>query len=743
MPPRITGSFLFICLLAAPLLAQPQIGGGTCDSLSLSGTYALSLTGRQVSSSGAFTSVLQANGTATFNGHSEVRIALIADTNQVVTRSLRWSGTYSVQANCIAVVTISSGGTAKFNVAINNQAKDFQLTGSDATYLYAGSGVAQPLSITCSKATLSGSYTFNASGYQLSAGAVSGAANGAGLLQFDGEGHVTLNMTVATGRASSAVTLTGSYALVSDCVGSATLTDSSSNSYTMRISIYDVTAANAAFYTTLAGTPAAASNLILVGGGHAAYAGTCSPSSLNGVYSLTLTGRSISGGGGDWIWSVGTATFDGQGNVTLAGTANTSPQQEQLAFSYAGTYSVPSNCYGTLAITTTTLTAAATTSFTLLVLDGGGQFDLEGSDSATFVYSGSGSSNRPPACATPTLSGQYTFTANGFSAFLGGVFANPGGVTIEAGNETGVLQFDGQGNVTISSTLTQTTGTYAVTSACLASVTLLGSTPGNPNTLNFAISGAYGQNLDLLALGNPFIRSGSAHSAFPNPSENIGNAASYAYSATPAGSIFVVFGQHFSIQPEGAITLPLPIQLGDTSVTVNGEPAPLFYVSSDQIDAQMPWDIQGNTVASVIVTNASSASNAAAVYVPAAGTPGISSSNDRAPVVNADGSVNSSSNPAAVGDEVVVYFTGGGPVQASGQLTAGAAAPAGESPVTGNNSITVGGVAANVVYMGLTPGSVGLYQANFTVPALAKGAYPVVITIAGNASNHPVMSVSN
>jgi uncharacterized protein (TIGR03437 family) len=151
-------------------------------------------------------------------------------------------------------------------------------------------------------------------------------------------------------------------------------------------------------------------------------------------------------------------------------------------------------------------------------------------------------------------------------------------------------------------------------------------------------------------------------------------------------------------------------------------------------------------VATVIVTNGTSVSNAAAVYVPATGTPGIGVQpvgNDRAVVVNANGSVNTGSTPASVGDEVVAYFTGGGPVQAAGKLVTGAPAPAGLSPVTGDNSVTVGGVQATVVYMGLTPGSIGLYQANFDVPQIAKGAYPVVITIAGQASNNPVMNVSN
>ena len=72
----------------------------------------------------------------------------------------------------------------------------------------------------------------------------------------------------------------------------------------------------------------------------------------------------------------------------------------------------------------------------------------------------------------------------------------------------------------------------------------------------------------------------------------------------------------------GAVTKTLPTQLLNTTVTVNGELAPLFYVDALQIDAQMPWDIPGNAVASVIVTNGTSVSNAAAVYVPANGYPG-------------------------------------------------------------------------------------------------------------------------
>ncbi|HME07345.1 MAG TPA: hypothetical protein VKG25_09855 [Bryobacteraceae bacterium] len=50
---------------------------------------------------------------------------------------------------------------------------------------------------------------------------------------------------------------------------------------------------------------------------------------------------------------------------------------------------------------------------------------------------------------------------------------------------------------------------------------------------------------------------------------------------------------------------------------------------------------------------------------------------------------------------------------------------------------------AVVNYMGLTPGSIGLYQANFVVPTIAAGDRQLVITVAGQASNFPLVSISN
>jgi uncharacterized protein (TIGR03437 family) len=440
-------------------------------------------------------------------------------------------------------------------------------------------------------------------------------------------------------------------------------------------------------------------------------------------------------------------TFNGSGGVTGTGTINTNLAQGTNA-PFAGTYTVQANCVATI-----NLTSGVTASFTAVVWSSGTQISFTGSDS-NFVYTGSATSNQP-VCATSTLSGEYIYDASGST--LSGTAQNG------AGDEVGVMQFDGQGNVTSSYTITSTggnsakltaTGTYTVASNCLASATLTDSN-GKTNTLTFGIRGAYGQNAILAEANSQFIRLGTAHSAFLNPSQAIGNVASYAVNATPPGSVFAIFGTGFAAanKTASATAVPLPTTLLTTTVKVNGELAPLFSLDSNvgQIDAQMPWDIPGGTVASVVVYDNGVPSNAAAVYVPAGATPGISFyTSNHAVVVNANGSTNSTSAGASVGDEVVAYFTGGGPVNAAGKLTTGAAAPNGQSPVTGSTSVTVGGIAAPTVqYIGLTPGSVGLYQANFTVPQIAKGTYPLVITIGGQANvvgagvSQPVITIAN
>jgi len=260
-----------LCLLATPLLAQTTtIGGGACNSGSLNGIYSVSIAGRQVTTAATapatYTNVFQANGAATFDGLSKVTINLTANTNQAVASSLTWSGTYSVQSNCAGVINIATGGSATLNLALYDSGVDVLMSGSDASYTYSGSGITQPAG--CALNTFSGVYTLTGTGFALNASAIGGAENGTGLLQFDGLGNVTINITMSmVGAAASALTLTGSYTVSSGCLGSATLSDASANTYTMSFSIYNNNVGSTAFYATLAQS----SKFLIAGSGRAIF----------------------------------------------------------------------------------------------------------------------------------------------------------------------------------------------------------------------------------------------------------------------------------------------------------------------------------------------------------------------------------------------------------------------------------------------------------------------------------------
>jgi hypothetical protein len=278
--------FTLSCLLAAPLVAQPEIGGNACSSATLSGTYAFSLTGRQVTSTGNFSNVFQGNGSATFDGLSKVTVALTTATLQSVGTPLTWSGTYTMQSNCFGTITITSGGSATLNLVSYDGGTDFLVTGNDATYSYSGTGDTQPTG--CSAATFSGAYMFTATGYSLSSGAVNGVANATGLLQFDGVSNVTVNATLSElGTTAAGSALTGSYSVSSTCVGSATLTNSKGSSFVMSFSVTNATDVTASgFYVTLASGGA----VLFSGSGHPVYG---QPTATTAAASAPFNGRPL------------------------------------------------------------------------------------------------------------------------------------------------------------------------------------------------------------------------------------------------------------------------------------------------------------------------------------------------------------------------------------------------------------------------------------------------------------------
>ena len=218
---------------------------------------------------------------------------------------------------------------------------------------------------------------------------------------------------------------------------------------------------------------------------------------------------------------------------------------------------------------------------------------------------------------------------------------------------------------------------------------------------------------------------GRSHTPESNASP-VANGASFAPSIA-AGGIVSIFGKGLSAETAIASSVPLPTALGGTSITVNGQELPLYYVSPNQVNAQLRMDQQGPAVLRV---NSASGSTQVQVNI-AESAPGIFGG----AIQHANGSAVSASFPAKIGETIVIYSSGLGPVDS--KLEAGQPSP--RSPlarVTIPVTAEVGGISVVPDFAGLAPDFVGLYQVNVKVPTvLLPGVYPVRLLTHGNISN--------
>ena len=212
-----------------------------------------------------------------------------------------------------------------------------------------------------------------------------------------------------------------------------------------------------------------------------------------------------------------------------------------------------------------------------------------------------------------------------------------------------------------------------------------------------------------------------------------------------AGEIGSIFGVNLGGTITQATTLPLPATLGGVSVTVAGEPAPLYYVSPTQINFQVPAGLAPGTWP-VIVTVGGNPTPPSNIQIAAQAPAIFLIGGTQAAAINLDGTTNGSNSGAHPGSYISLYLTGGGTTNPP--VAAGAASPS--SPLAfltafeaGAVTATIGGQNAPVQFAGLTPGFAGLVQANLQVPNLPPGNYPVAIIIRGVASNQPTIYVGN
>jgi uncharacterized protein (TIGR03437 family) len=235
----------------------------------------------------------------------------------------------------------------------------------------------------------------------------------------------------------------------------------------------------------------------------------------------------------------------------------------------------------------------------------------------------------------------------------------------------------------------------------------------------------------------------SGTGVFLNPLGVI-NAASSAPPGNPIspGQFIALYGTGLAGTTATA-TPPYPTaNFNGVTVTINGKNAPIYFVSTTQINALVPFATTGPT-ANIVVQNNGKSSNTVTVPV-AATAPGVYSRDQSGvgggAILHADYSLVRNTSPATAGETVLIYLTGMGATNPAVQDgTAGTSGTLYNS--VSDAAVYVGGAPCAVVFNGLAPGFPGLYQINATLPTnlpkAANGILPLAIST-GNAFHDQV-----
>jgi uncharacterized protein (TIGR03437 family) len=344
-------------------------------------------------------------------------------------------------------------------------------------------------------------------------------------------------------------------------------------------------------------------------------------------------------------------------------------------------------------------------------------------DAYNLVMGWNGAAITPPPNTGLTLVSNLTSLSTNETIFLTATVTGSNGTT-----PTGVVEFEA-GNASLGSPalvgsagIATATLVLSGTQLPIGSVVITATYSGSTNataSVTLSITPAAGSP------GTPLI------AAFQN-------SASFAQEAYAPGMLVTVWGSNLAPSPSVTNSVPFPVTMAGVAATVNGEAAPLYYVSPDQFNIQIPYETAIGTATLEIDNNGQVGSQTFSV---AAASPGIYTQN---------GSVVTGYAPegtATRGQITTLYITGGGAVTpgvATGAAPAAGTAVANLPQPSQQTTMTVGGVSAPIQFIGIPTWAVGVIQINFQVPTgIGVGMQPVVVTVGSVPSAAAMIDITN
>jgi uncharacterized protein (TIGR03437 family) len=226
----------------------------------------------------------------------------------------------------------------------------------------------------------------------------------------------------------------------------------------------------------------------------------------------------------------------------------------------------------------------------------------------------------------------------------------------------------------------------------------------------------------------------------------VGGANPVTNQAVAVGSWISIYGSNFATVATTAQTGTLPATLGSVEVFLGDQPVRLYYVGPQQVNGIVPKSLSpGQRYQLLLRRNGTPAAPFAVTVTDV--QPGLFTQNQQgtgqaAAVIAGTRTLAASGSAVARGGAIEVYATGLGAVQ-SPPVDGEPASLTVLSRVVEDVQVTVGGRAARVLFAGLTPGTIGLYQINVEIPSDSPtgDAVPVVVTQKGVASNAATIAV--